>query len=115
MPDQAGKQATGGTMRLGNYTAELAKGSIVAKLYDATEIVERHRHRYEVNREYESQIEKGGLKITGESPDGRLVEFIEAPKHKYFVSTQAHPEFKSRPHRPHPLFDGLIRASKNET
>ncbi len=114
MPDQAGKQATGGTMRLGNYTAELAKGSQVAKLYDATEVIERHRHRYEVNREYESQIEKGGLKISGESPDGRLVEFIEAPKHKYFVATQAHPEFKSRPWRPHPLFAGLIKSAKRK-
>ncbi len=112
MPGQAGKQATGGTMRLGNYTAELAKGSQVAKLYGATEVIERHRHRYEVNRAYEPQIEKGGLKISGESPDGRLVEFVEAPRHRYFVATQAHPEFKSRPWRPHPLFAGLIKAAK---
>ena len=112
MPDQAGKQSTGGTMRLGNYTAELEKGSIVAKLYGATEIVERHRHRYEVNRAYEPQIETGGLEICSESRDGRLVEFVEAPKHKYFVATQAHPEFKSRPWRPHPLFAGLIKAAK---
>ena len=113
MPDQAGKQATGGTMRLGDYKAKLEKDSKVASLYQQTDIIERHRHRYEVNRKYEVQIEKGGLKISGESPDGRLVEFIEAKKHPYFVATQAHPEFKSRPWRPHPLFTGLIKAAKS--
>lgn len=112
MPDQVGKQATGGTMRLGDYEAKLEKGSIVAKLYGKKEIVERHRHRYEVNREYEDNIERGGLVISGESPDGRLVEFVEAKNHPFFVATQAHPEFKSRPHRPHPLFAGLIKAAK---
>ncbi len=112
MPGQEGKQATGGTMRLGDYTAELANGSIVAGLYGAKEVVERHRHRYEVNRQYEDAITKGGLVISGESPDGRLVEFIEATDHPYFVATQAHPEFKSRPHRPHPLFRGLIQSTK---
>lgn len=112
MPDQAGKQATGGTMRLGDYTAELQASSQVARLYGETEIIERHRHRYEVNRVYEDQIEKGGLKISGESPDGRLVEFIEGKDHPYFVATQAHPEFKSRPNKPHPLFLGLVRAAE---
>lgn len=112
MPDQAGKQATGGTMRLGNYTADLKQCSIVSKLYNATSVTERHRHRYEVNRAFQSDIEKGGLSISGESPDGRLVEFIEAKNHKYFVATQAHPEFKSRPSRPHPLFTGFIKAAK---
>lgn len=112
MPDQNGKQSTGGTMRLGNYPATLTRGSLVAKLYGVTEITERHRHRYEVNREYEENIKKGGLEITGESPDGRLVEFIEAKDHPYFVATQAHPEFKSRPNRPHPLFRGLMKAAK---
>lgn len=113
MPDQAGKQATGGTMRLGNYDANLLDGSVVAGLYQASEVTERHRHRYEVNRQYEEDIQKGGLVISGESPDGRLVEFIEAKDHPYFVATQAHPEFKSRPNRPHPLFAGLIKAAKN--
>lgn len=113
MPDQAGKQDTGGTMRLGNYDANLVEGSIVAELYKASEVTERHRHRYEVNRQYEGDINKGGLTISGESPDGRLVEFIEAKDHPYFVATQAHPEFKSRPNRPHPLFAGLIKAAKN--
>lgn len=112
MPDQAGKQATGGTMRLGNYDANLLDGSVVAGLYQASEVTERHRHRYEVNRQYEEDIQKGGLVISGESPDGRLVEFIEAKDHPYFVATQAHPEFKSRPNRPHPLFAGLIKAAK---
>lgn len=115
MPGQAGKQSTGGTMRLGDYKAELQKGSKVQKLYGKAEIIERHRHRYEVNRGYEKEIEKGGLSITGESPDGRLVEFVEAPNHTFFVATQAHPEFKSRPHRPHPLFSGLIGAAKSKT
>jgi CTP synthase len=112
MDGQLGKESTGGTLRLGNYTAELAKGSKVAEVYGTLEITERHRHRYEVNRKYEAEIEKGGLLITGESPDGRLVEYIEAKDHPYFTATQAHPEFRSRPMRPHPLFVGLIKAAK---
>ena len=114
MSSQAGLESTGGTMRLGSYPATLQKGSLVAKLYGKKEITERHRHRYEVNREFESKITKGGLIISGESPDGRLVEFIEAKDHPYFVATQAHPEFKSRPHHPHPLFIGLIRNALNK-
>lgn len=112
MADQKGKEATGGTMRLGNYPAELKKGSKVAKLYGASEAVERHRHRYEVNRAYEEVIQKGGLTISGQSPDGTLVEFIEGTNHPFFVATQAHPEFRSRPTRPHPLFTGFIKAMK---
>ena len=112
MDGQQGKESTGGTLRLGNYTAELTKGSKVAEVYGMLEVTERHRHRYEVNRKYEAQIEKGGLLITGESPDGRLVEYIEAKDHPYFTATQAHPEFRSRPMRPHPLFIGLIQAAK---
>jgi CTP synthase len=76
-----------------------------------TNVIERHRHRYEVNQKFLPEIKKGGLIISGMSPDGRLVEFVEAPANKYFVATQAHPEFKSRPTRPHPLFVGLIKAS----
>lgn len=110
MADQKGKEATGGTMRLGNYPAKLEKGSLVEKLYQSTDVVERHRHRYEVNRDYETQIEKGGLVISGQSPDGTLVEFVEGQDHPFFVATQAHPEFRSRPTRPHPLFDGFIKA-----
>ena len=111
MDGQQGKQSTGGTMRLGDYPAVLKSGSLAAKMYGKTEIIERHRHRYEVNQEFVQAIERGGLVISGTSPDGQLVEFIEAPHHRYFAATQAHPEFKSRPFRPHPLFDGLIRAA----
>ena len=84
----------------------------MAQLYRATEVTERHRHRYEVNRTYEKYFTAGGLLITGESPDGKLVEFAEAVDHPYFVATQAHPEFRSRPNRPHPLFVGLVSISK---
>lgn len=112
MEDQKGLEATGGTMRLGDYPAELQKGTLTAKLYGQESIIERHRHRYEVNREYEKAIERGGLIVSGESPSGRLVEFIEAPEHPFFVATQAHPEFRSRPMRPHPLFLGFIEALK---
>lgn len=114
MDGQAGKESTGGTLRLGDYTAELLKNSIVAKAYGSTTTIERHRHRYEVNQRFNKEIEKGGLKISGTSPDGKLVEYIEAVGHPYFVATQAHPEFKSRPSRPHPLFVGLIQAAKAE-
>jgi CTP synthase len=112
MEGQAGKESTGGTLRLGDYPAKLDKGSKVASVYEATAIVERHRHRYEVNQKFVQDIEKGGIVISGRSPDGKLVEFIEAPGNAYFVATQAHPEFRSRPTRPHPLFLGLIRAAK---
>ena len=113
MDGQAGKESTGGTLRLGDYNAELALGSKTATTYGVSEIVERHRHRYEVNQTFLKDIEKGGLVISGLSPDGKLVEYVEAPTHPYFVATQAHPEFKSRPYRPHPLFVGLIKAAMN--
>lgn len=112
MAGQEGKESTGGTLRLGDYSAVLKEGSKVAEVYGATEIVERHRHRYEVNQTFAKAIEKGGLIISGTSPDGKLVEFVEAPESRYFVATQAHPEFKSRPNRAHPLFVGLLRAAK---
>lgn len=112
MEGQAGKESTGGTMRLGNYPAKLVAKSKMAEIYGATNVVERHRHRYEVNQSFKKEIEKGGLKISGTSPDGSLVEFVEAPKCDYFVATQGHPEYRSRPYRAHPLFEGLIRASK---
>ena len=113
MEGQQGKESTGGTLRLGDYEAILTKGSKVAEAYGGTKTIERHRHRYEVNQKFKKQIEAGGLKITGTSPDKKLVEYVEAEDHPYFVATQAHPEFKSRPSRPHPLFLELIRASKN--
>ncbi|MFC7532237.1 CTP synthase [Actinoplanes sp. GCM10030250] len=109
----AGKGDLGGTMRLGAYPAALKDGSIVAEVYGATEISERHRHRYEVNNDFRDKLSQAGLVFSGTSPDGRLVEFIELDRdvHPYFVATQAHPELKSRPTRPHPLFDGLVKAA----
>lgn len=103
----------GGTMRLGLYPANLVPGSQVAKAYGATEVAERHRHRYEVNNEYRERLEDAGLMISGTSPDSSLVEYVELPAetHPYYVATQAHPEYRSRPTRPHPLFAGLIEAA----
>lgn len=102
----------GGTMRLGAWPARLVEGSKVHSLYGKTDISERHRHRYEVNPEYITQLEDHGLKFSGVSPEATLMEFMELPGHPYFVATQAHPEFKSRPLKPAPLFDGLIKAAK---
>ncbi|TCN50514.1 CTP synthase [Rhodococcus sp. SMB37] len=109
----AGEADLGGTMRLGAYPAVLAKGSIIAKTYGSDEVSERHRHRFEVNNAYRDRIAKSGLVFSGTSPDGRLVEFVEYPAdiHPFFVATQAHPELKSRPTRPHPLFAGLVSAA----
>ena len=109
----AGKGDMGGTMRLGLYPAVLAAGSLVAEVYGANEIQERHRHRYEVNNKYRDQLSVTGLVFSGLSPDGNLVEFVELPRsvHPYYVGTQAHPEFLSRPTSAHPLFTGLIAAA----
>lgn len=112
MEGQKGKESTGGTMRLGDYPAKLVAGSKIADIYGAAKVIERHRHRYEINQKFLKEIEKGGLVVAGTSPDGKLVEFVEAPDCKYFVATQAHPEFRSRPYRAHPLFEGLIKACK---
>jgi len=107
------KSEMGGTMRLGLYEAKLKKGSLVQKLYGADSASERHRHRYEVNNAYREQIAQAGLVFSGTSPDGNLVEYVELPRevHPFYVATQAHPEFKSRPTRANPLFDGLIKAA----
>ena len=109
----AGIGDMGGTMRLGLYPADLAPGSLVAELYGATQIQERHRHRYEVNNSYRQVISTTGIVFSGQSPDGHLVEFVELPRdiHPYYVGTQAHPEFLSRPTQAHPLFAGLIAAA----
>ena len=112
MDGQEGKESTGGSMRLGDFTAKLVKGSKTAKIYGKTNIVERHRHRYEVNQKFLKEIEKGGVVVSGTSPDGKLVEFIEAPGKKFFVGTQAHPEFKSRPLYVHPLFMEFVKSLK---
>jgi CTP synthase len=108
-----GEGDMGGTMRLGAYQAQLTAGSVVAKAYGSERVSERHRHRYEVNNAYRGELEEAGLLISGTSPDSSLVEFVElrADMHPYYVSTQAHPEFKSRPTRAHPLFAGLIAAA----
>jgi len=109
----SGDRDMGGTMRLGLYPAKLQEGSVVAGVYGAPYVDERHRHRYEVNNEYRVALEDAGLVFSGTSPDGRLVEFVELPAdvHPYYVSTQAHPEFRSRPTRAHPLFAGLAAAA----
>ena len=110
---EGGTGDMGGTMRLGSYDAVLEEGSIVAEAYGTTEVSERHRHRYEVNNAYRDQLAEAGLRISGRSPDSSLVEFVELDraKHPFYVGTQAHPEFKSRPTRAHPLFAGLVGAA----
>ncbi len=114
MDDQREVVEMGGTMRLGAYPAKLAPGTIVRELYGQEVVYERHRHRYEMSNQYRRRLEEGGLVMSGTSPDDRLVEFIELPRavHPYYVATQAHPEFKSRPDRPHPLFSGFVLAAK---
>ena len=109
----AGERDMGGTMRLGLYPAKLVEDSVVREAYGEPYIEERHRHRYEVNNEYRSVLELAGLRFSGTSPDGRLVEFVELPRdvHPYYVATQAHPEFRSRPTKAHPLFAGLVAAA----
>ena len=111
----AGHADLGGTMRLGAYPAVLKPGSLVAQAYGRLEVSERHRHRYEVNNDYRSALEAAGLIVSGTSPDGRLVEFVELDRalHPFFVATQAHPELKSRPTRPHPLFSAFVAAALN--
>jgi CTP synthase len=104
----------GGTMRLGAYPAELKEGSRVAGIYGTREISERHRHRYEVNYAYREALEDQGLSVSGASPDGKLVEIIELPDHPWFLGCQFHPELKSRPTRPHPLFASFIRAAAKQ-
>jgi CTP synthase len=111
MDDQVDVSDKGGTMRLGAYPAMLRPGSRVRKLYDQPVVKERHRHRYEVNPRFRHRLEEAGLTSSGVSPDDRLVEFIELSEHPFWIGTQAHPEFKSRPDRPHPLFSGLVEAA----
>jgi CTP synthase len=111
MSSQQDVEEKGGTMRLGLYPARLAPESRVREMYGDELIYERHRHRWEVNNRYRKDLEAAGLRLSGLSPDGSLVEFIEMPGHRFFVATQAHPEFKSRPDEPHPLFVGLLAAA----
>ncbi len=101
----------GGTMRLGAWPCKLAPNSLAAKAYGATEISERHRHRYEFNREYEAVLTGAGLQLTGTTPDGTYVEIVELADHPYFLGCQFHPEFKSKPLEPHPLFSSFVKAA----
>jgi CTP synthase len=111
MPDQNDVEDIGGTLRLGSYPCVLDKSSKSYQVYGEELIHERHRHRYEVNNDYREDLSNAGMKLSGISPDGRIVEMVEIPAHPWFVATQAHPEFKSRPNRPHPLFREFIRAA----
>ncbi|HEU4984605.1 MAG TPA: gamma-glutamyl-gamma-aminobutyrate hydrolase family protein, partial [Nitrososphaera sp.] len=110
MADQKGKENTGGTMRLGDYPCVLTKGSKAREIYGDNEIIERHRHRYECNNDYRDQYEKWGIRAVGVSPDDHLVEMIEGIDHPFYMASQFHPEFKSRPNRAHPMFKGFVAA-----
>ena len=112
MEEQSQITEKGGTMRLGNYPCKLDPKSTSRRLYGAALVHERHRHRYEFNNDYREPLEKAGMRLAGIWPEGNLVEIIEMDKHPFFIATQFHPEFKSRPDRPHPLFDGFIAAAK---
>ncbi|MBU6429622.1 MAG: gamma-glutamyl-gamma-aminobutyrate hydrolase family protein, partial [Cyanobacteria bacterium REEB65] len=111
LPEQREVSEKGGTMRLGSYPCDLVAGTKAAAVYGAPRIAERHRHRYEVNPDYLPRLEEGRLKVSGYSPDRQLVEIVELADHPWYVACQFHPEFKSRPNRPHPLFCGLIQAA----
>lgn len=111
MDGQEGRENTGGTMRLGSYPCKLEKGSLAAKVYGQKEVQERHRHRYECSNAYRDQYESWGIRASGLSPDGSLVEMIEGVDHRFFLASQFHPEFKSRPNRAHPMFRGFIHAA----
>lgn len=111
MPDQNGVTDLGGTLRLGAYPCKIQKGSKAYEIYGSEKISERHRHRYEVNNDYREALISGGMTLSGLSPDGHIVEMCEIKDHPWFVATQAHPEFKSRPNKPHPLFAGFIKAA----
>lgn len=113
MPEQDGVEDIGGTLRLGSYPCIIKEGTKAYEVYGTTTIEERHRHRYEVNNYYRDDLIKAGLSLSGLSPDGRIVEICELDSHPWFLATQAHPEFKSRPNRPHPLFKGFIGAALN--
>ena len=113
MPEQKNVEQLGGTMRLGKYPCKLTEGTLASRLYNGEPLIyERHRHRYEVNNEYRQAFEDAGVVFAGRSPDDRIVEMMELPSHPFFIGSQGHPEFKSRPNRPHPLFQGLVGAAK---
>ncbi len=111
LPEQVGVEDIGGTLRLGSYPCVLDKSSKIYKLFGKEKIDERHRHRYEVNNDYRDLYKKNGMILSGLSPNGNIVEMIELQKHPFYVATQSHPELKSRPNRPHPLFNGFVEAA----
>ena len=111
MPDQEDVEDLGGTLRLGSYPCVLAEGSRSYELFGKKEIQERHRHRYEVNNAFRKELDEKGMSIVGTSPDAHIVEMIEIAGHPFFVGTQGHPEFKSRPNHAHPLFRGFVQAA----
>jgi CTP synthase len=111
LQDLLGVEDLGGTMRLGAYECVLSPGSVAERLYGTTRISERHRHRYEFNKEYESCLAQGGLVISGKTPDGKFAEIAELPEHPHYIAVQFHPEFKSKPLVPHPLFASFVKAS----
>ena len=111
MSDQQSVSDKGGTMRLGSYACKLGEGTLAQKMYGVSEVRERHRHRYEFNNAYRDQLTAKGLVLSGLSPDGRLVEIVELQNHPWFLATQFHPEYNSRPHHPHPLFSGFVGAA----
>ena len=109
MPGQSDDVDKGGTLRLGSYPCHILPGTIMEKCYGTTDIAERHRHRYEFNNDYKERLSEAGLIISGISPDGKLVETVELPDHPFFLGVQYHPEFKSRPNKPHPLFKEFVK------
>ncbi|HIU42642.1 MAG TPA: CTP synthase [Candidatus Egerieicola faecale] len=111
MPDQKGNLPKGGTMRLGAYPCKISEDSIMSRAYGQKEVNERHRHRYEFNNAFRDSYRQGGMRFTGTSPDGHLVEAVEIPEHKFYIGVQYHPEFKSRPNRAHPLFREFVKAA----
>ena len=113
MPDQSDEVDKGGTLRLGSWPCMIRPHTCMAECYGCEKISERHRHRYEFNNEFRDILNEAGLEISGVSPDGRLVEAVEVPNHPFYVGVQFHPEFKSRPNRPHPLFRKFVEASLN--
>ena len=115
MPDQSDSINKGGTLRLGAYPCKIVPGSRMSECYNSELIYERHRHRYEFNNDYRETLSKAGLVISGTSPDGHIVETVEIPQNDFYVGVQFHPEFKSRPNKPHPLFSGLVSAALKRT
>ena len=111
MPGQSDEIEKGGTLRLGSYPCCIEPGSLMERCYGKAQISERHRHRYEFNNDYRDILQSSGLRLSGLSPDGKLVEAVELPDRSFFIGVQFHPEFKSRPNRPHPIFREFIRAA----